>query len=276
MAEKTSQTRGETPTQQQGGAPVIKRERFEFKLTVNDNIICQRFFRINGFKWESYGSIELVEAVDKCVSMIDHDLKDKTLMFLNYTAPMVFETEDKMNEWCARPSSNTEVPVFILCKELEGVKVLNNGVLSDYTKPFNRMDYMSDRSLENPCVLKFAMLDFGREVCAKVWDGNVYPRFIRTNIDLSNSRNKYKFSDVFAPMECFMIDRFNETHSDLIPQLVKELCNACCFDNPEDYNTIVSYGSRTYNLDVSKADYKYIKSLELKYKKKTDRYLGRF
>ena len=29
------------------------KERFQFKLTINDNIVCQRYFRINGFKSES-------------------------------------------------------------------------------------------------------------------------------------------------------------------------------------------------------------------------------
>ena len=275
MAEKTTTT-VKAESQTPAGVPSFKRERFEFRLTVNDYIICQRFFRINGFKRESYGSIELISAIDKCVDIINNDLKDKTIMFLNYTAPMVFDTVKEMEEWCARPSNKTrETPVFMVCKEFEGVKVLNWGEIRDYTKPFNRLDYLSDKNYENPCVLKFIMYDYGREVCSKVWDGSVYPRFIRTNIDLSNSRNKYKFSDIFAPMECFMIDRFNETHEDLIPILVKEMCNACSYDNVDDYTSIVSYGSKTYNLDTNKADYKYIKSLEMKYKKKTDKYFSR-
>ena len=272
MAEKQI-TKGETPTQE--NPPFIKKERFEFKLTVNDNIICQRYFRINGFRRESYGSMELIYAIDKCVELINNDLRDKTIMFYNYTAPMVFKTVIEMEDWCKRPSSRTENPVFMLCKETDTVKVFNNGVINDYNKPFNKMDYLNDKTTDNPCVLKFSMLDFGREVCSKIWDGNVYPRFIRSNIDLSNSRNKYKFSDVFAPMECFMIDRFNETHTDLIPQLVRELCNACSLDEEENYTTTMSFGSRTYNLDTNRADWKYIKSLELKYKKKTDKYFSR-
>ena len=158
MAEKTTTAKGETSTQK--AESLVKKERFEFKLTVNDNIICQRYFRINGFRRESYGSMELIDAIDNCVRMIDNDLKDKTNMFLYYTAPMVFETADEMKEWCSRPSSKTRKPTFLLCKELEGVRVLNDGEIRDYTKPFNKLDYMSDKNLENPCVLKFTMLAF--------------------------------------------------------------------------------------------------------------------
>ena len=35
------------------------KERFSFELTVNDNIICQRYFRIHGFKQQSLYSEEL-------------------------------------------------------------------------------------------------------------------------------------------------------------------------------------------------------------------------
>ena len=32
------------------------KERFQFMLSINDNIICQRYFRINGFNAESLES----------------------------------------------------------------------------------------------------------------------------------------------------------------------------------------------------------------------------
>ena len=54
---------------------LLKKEQFEFILTINGNIICQRYFRINGFKREAYRSVELVEAIDKCVDLINADLK---------------------------------------------------------------------------------------------------------------------------------------------------------------------------------------------------------
>ena len=50
-----------------------KREQFEFILTINGNIICQRYFRINGFKREAYSSLDLIETIDHCVYLIDQD-----------------------------------------------------------------------------------------------------------------------------------------------------------------------------------------------------------
>jgi hypothetical protein len=43
--------------------------------------------------------MELIYAIDKCVELINNDLRDKTIMFYNYTAPMVFKTVIEMEDW---------------------------------------------------------------------------------------------------------------------------------------------------------------------------------
>ena len=75
---------------QKAFAPRNYKERFEFELTVGDNIICQRYFRINSFNEESLKSFELIEAIRRCVRTIDNDLKNKTQAYLELYAPMVF------------------------------------------------------------------------------------------------------------------------------------------------------------------------------------------
>ena len=40
------------------------RERFQFILQINENIICQRFFKINGFTYESLESEEFKNVMD--------------------------------------------------------------------------------------------------------------------------------------------------------------------------------------------------------------------
>ena len=70
MIEKTEKTVNELQS-------AAKKERFEFVLTINGNIVCQRYFRINGFENDSLRSMELVEGIDKCVPLIDRDLKAK-------------------------------------------------------------------------------------------------------------------------------------------------------------------------------------------------------
>ena len=71
------------------------KERFEFELTVGNNIICQRYFRINNFNPTSLRSYELTDAIRKCVATIDYDLQDKTNAYLEIYAPKVFKNIDE-------------------------------------------------------------------------------------------------------------------------------------------------------------------------------------
>ena len=72
-------------------APV--QERFEFVLSINGNIICQRYFAIPGFQERSIGSTHLTYAVLSCVNMIERDLREKTDIYNTLTAPQVFNDE---------------------------------------------------------------------------------------------------------------------------------------------------------------------------------------
>ena len=56
------------------------KERFQFLLWINDNIICQRYFKIMGFNPDSVGSEELLETLEpyaeKLYQMITGKVKD--------------------------------------------------------------------------------------------------------------------------------------------------------------------------------------------------------
>lgn len=254
------------------GQSAAKKERFEFKLTVNGNIICQRYFRINGFKSEVYGSVDLIDTIDDCVEKIDKDMRDKTHMFLEYTAPQVVQTEDDVEPWVRKHGRDKYAPMYILVADTSKVYTHKDGVVIPYDKMFNHNDYVADKNYENKVLFKFAFLDNGREVASKVWDGSMYPRFIRTNVDLSNSRNKYRQDNIFAPIEAYMVDQFNKEKADLIPQIVKELCSVCSYDDVEEYTNTLKYGDKVYDLNIRKANRKYIRTLDNLYRKKTAEY----
>lgn len=256
---------------------LLKKEQFEFILTINGNIICQRYFRINGFKYEAYSSVELVEAIDNCVDMINSDLKAKTEIYLRNTSPQVFKDADEMELWANKHRGEKfERPIYVVLMESDDVYVWDGDKMTPYEKNFNKADYVQDEENEQEYVLKFAFCDNGREVCSKCWNANVYPRFIRSNIDISNSKNKYNAEGVFMPVECFVIDEFISTQPDLIPALVKELCSVCSYDDASNYTTYADYGDTTYDLSIRRLNSKYIKSLENKYRKKTSEYFKSF
>ncbi len=57
--------------------------KFEFLLTLEKNIICQRFFNVKEHNPKSRRSIDLHEYVKNICEEIEYDLKSKTLDYLN-------------------------------------------------------------------------------------------------------------------------------------------------------------------------------------------------
>ena len=72
--------------------------KMEFLLTLNDNIIVQRYFNVKGYNETSKNSIDLYEVVDGIYDTIHHDLKMKTVTYMLdnefqiMADPMILET----------------------------------------------------------------------------------------------------------------------------------------------------------------------------------------
>lgn len=246
-----------------------RKERFEFILTINDNIICQRYFRINGFRNESLSSLELLDCIDRCVDMINEDLKIKTHLYAINAAPQVFENSDEMKNCLAKGYGyRLKVPSYIALRETEEVFVWDGEKAEPYGKFFNGVsDFISPKDNDGEWVLKFSFCDNGREVISRIWDANDYPRFVRTNIDLSNSRNRYEGGDTFMPLEAALVKIFNASQEDIIPKIIAEICKTCC-NYKDGFTTTDTYGSTTYNFNIENHNFKLMKSIEKAYRKK--------
>ena len=245
---------------------------YSFELRINDNIVCQRYFKINGFREVSLYSNELTGTLRYCAKRIQNDLASKSRLFIEYTAPQIFKDEAQLNEWLwwnarknlplseiakelgadengleRRYDWNIQPRSYVILEDEDKTYFWDGDKMEPYTKYFNRNDYLPatlSSNYETPCVLKLAFLVNDVEICSTEWDGNVYPRFIRTNIDLSNSKNKYKSGDNFSPFEAAMVDIMNEKHDDLIPVIVREFCLTCSDD--EEYTTQVEINGVKY------------------------------
>lgn len=287
MAEKTIQ---ETNSDQM-------KERFSFVLTVNGNIVCKRYFRINGFKNESESSVNLAGhyfervgsaeefaevrgALEHCVDLIHKDLVYKSNVYLWNTAPQVFDTVEQMNECLKKNPHRLKSATYIVIREPNLVYVWDEkGTLDLYNqdgKPvepyenvFNVSDYVGGIDNDSKNELKFAFYDNGQEICSKVWDANVYPRFVRNNIDLSNTKNKYKQNDQFSIVEATLVDLMIKDRQDLIPLIVRELCSACSLSDKNDYVTTLN----GYNLNYNQTNSRRYSAIERKLRKKTEEYL---
>ena len=56
--------------------------KMEFLLTLNDNIVVQRFFNVRGFNPKAKNSIELYEAVSHIKDQLQYHLKMKTVIYM--------------------------------------------------------------------------------------------------------------------------------------------------------------------------------------------------
>ena len=218
------------------------KERFEFELTVGNNIICQRYFRINNFNPTSLRSYELTDAIRACVNTIDMDLKDKTHAYLEIYAPKVFSTVSEMSDYINNPYNKPRMTLG------EGMVVRGDKttdyVYTDKGNGYEPLGYKFDDGElsevspeENKATYKFAFKVDGREACTVIWDG-YYPKFVRDKIDLSNKRGKFDDDDIGRlSFEQYLLHKMVQGKSDLVFGLIKNICQACSFPENKNYTT---------------------------------------
>ena len=215
------------------------KERFEFRLTVGEDIICQRYFRIGNFNPMSLKSFELMDTIKKCAKIIDDDLKSKSQIYLEIFAPRVFNTMDEFEKYI-ESESNRESLVRgegVVIRDVTGHDFAWNGVdgLVSLDFKFEDGEFSEPLKPEDYVTYKFSFLDYGREVCSATWVG-VYPRFVRNSIDLSNRRGKLDPDDIYrVGFEQYILYKLVEGRSDLVWRLVKEICYTCSEDDDNWY-----------------------------------------
>lgn len=220
------------------------KERFEFKLTVGDNIICQRYFKIFNFNPKSVASEEICDTMRYLANMIDDDLKDKTAVYMEMMCPQIFNDEDEMYRFFANPVNasrmrggngivvkNVEDHDFAWKHEVDSDGNVVGGSVMPLTFKFDDGEFSSPLTSEDYVEYKLSFLDNGEEVCSTVWTG-VYPRYVRNSIDLTNKRGRFEKVDAYTlGFDAFMSYKIFGGRPDYVYKIIKEIQSTCSNDN---------------------------------------------
>ena len=241
----------------------IRKERFEFELTVNGNIICQRYFKINNFNEVSIYSTEFMDSVRKCVSMIEDNLRNKSNVYTYHMTPFVFDSEEQMKEWF---NDENNIKVFdVRFGALASVRGhgghdyvwLGDGKFKDEGERTERNEFVDEPEDDQETVFRFAVIDNGRDfiknplkkvIGAMMFDGGMYPRFVRNGVDISNGRGRYDDMDISKlSHETSLYYWCNIGLQDLVPVIIREICETCSEENAKDYTTKMQDGDVVYS-----------------------------
>lgn len=239
----------------------IRKERFEFELTVNGNIICQRYFKINNFNERSVRSVEFMDTVRSCAALIENSLKAKTEIYIRHNSPLIFDNEEQMEEWFKNPNNvaGLHYGAWIIIRGtggheyvwLGGDKFKDEGVRVEFN------EFVDEPKDEQEAIFKFKVIDngydfiknpTGKVIGEVIFDGSAYPKFIRNGVDISNGRGRYDDMDISKlSHEMSLYYWCNAGQPDLVPIIIREICDVCSEEENNAYTTKMKYGDITYN-----------------------------
>ena len=225
------------------------KERFQFIVYSNQNIICQRYFRINGFNSDSIGSVDLKHVLDECVAMIKQDLEHKSFVYQT----LINDEPVKMTGFLEDPASISDL-CHLTSTLVDGEVTLSDGRVVDksYLYYDSKADdvYGDSEHLEPwDVTFKFEFRVDERPVYERIWDGTVYPKHIRNSVDLSNTGSNVdpksiQLNSIDGVLQYVKIGRPN-----LVYNIIKKIVGVMSggFDDPYHYTNTITIGDFEYS-----------------------------
>lgn len=234
------------------------KERHQFVLSANGNIICQRYFKVNGFNPNSLHSVELYCTVRDVVDLIKNDLVSKSRV---YTGITIANRSKLTGYYSGEEPLSFEDAILAYSPYVDGMVTLSNGTVLN--KSFVEDEIVEEEKDNTPFIFKFSYLFDDKVVYEEIWDGSVYPKYVRNSVDLSNSSASYKYAD---PMRMTfsqqMTKNLTEGRVDLIYTIIKMFCNTLSNDVDEEGNSLekeytpdMEYGDKKYYCTTYPAEY---------------------
>ena len=224
------------------------RERFQFILSVNDDIICQRYFRINGYNRDMCNTEEFGKTMDYCAGLIMDDLKYKSFVYLTCTKEEPMKLTGFINEaetfsdYMAVWNDSIEGPV-----KLSDDRIIDKTYLRDIAE---NSDW-EDEPLEPwESTFKFQFLVDDRPVYERIWDGSQYPKYVRNSVDLSNSDAAWRDREPNKMYFSTLLSKYMTSgRPDLTWKIIRTICDTMSWSQSDYENqstTKTTYGDKTY------------------------------
>jgi hypothetical protein len=224
------------------------KERFQFILSSNGNIICQRYFRINGYNNDSLGTVDLYQALEECVDMIKEDLNYKSFVYQT----LINDEPIKLTGFVNEPASFSDL-CNIASSMVEGEITLSDGttIEKEYMHYSSKADDIYGDSEElNPwdVTFKFEFRVDDRPVFERIWDGTVYPKHIRNSVDLSNTGSNNDPKSVFVNSIDGVLSYTKLGRPNLVYLIIRKIISVMSggFDKQDRYTNTITIGDKEY------------------------------
>ena len=241
---------------------VAYKSKFQFLIWVNDNVICQRYFKINGFNEESVYTEEFSNCMNGIVRSIQEDLESKSRIFMWYTnmsEPMKMQgflsNEDLEKYGDSFLSLITDSSVQGKIQAPDG-KIFNKEYIKYAEETANEYGEI-EKPKDGEFIFKFSFLIDDVPVFEKIWDGNVYPKFVRNGVDLTNNYAFYDKKDTSTLSFGAAIIRYMQKgKTNLISDFIRRICETLSNTFTEKYEYTKEIGVYKTNNKIDNENYK--------------------
>lgn len=219
------------------------RERFQFQLQVNDNIICQRYFKIPHYNSDSLVSEELYDTLRGAVEDIKADLVSKSRVYLANTMETTtkltgFASKAKALKEAREKGESDDVIRHIILRHEE-----DETYVSHPSKEWDETEFVK----QGEVTFKFVYMVDDRVVYEQVWDGSQYPKYVRNSVDITNAKSQYP-----------MVQLMNSGKTDLAVSTINKICEVCSNGDSEterQYTKSTRYGDKKYAYTAYNREY---------------------
>jgi hypothetical protein len=198
--------------------------------------------------------------MDNVVTMIKEDLISKSRIFMWYTRDEPIKMKGFANNYDELDYSDV---VYLTSPDYKDSVKLSNGEIieKDY---FNYAEGTEDSYADTEdlkpwdVTFKFQMLIDEQPVYERIWDGTVYPKYVRNGVDLTNSDVLYKDKEPSSlHFSCAIIRHMTIDKIDLVYHIIKQICEVMSykFEDSNKYTKRMKYGDKNYVLSTYNKDW---------------------